>query len=78
MKTKIERTFKNVEEHYAEIRRIFENWGATVLGVTAEYDESCDPGTGFVITLRGKANSVMTEMAGKALTNYAYRLEWTQ
>lgn len=71
------KTFKNVEEHYGEIRRLFEAAGVKVLGVTVEYDDSCDPDTAFVITLRGRNTRMNRQLAAGVLTNYAYRIEWT-
>lgn len=73
---KVEYKPKTMEDHYADIRRMFENWGATVLGITVEYDDSCDPGTGFIVTLRGRETEMNKHFAGQVLTNYAYRIEW--
>jgi hypothetical protein len=77
MKTVIEYKPKTIAEHYADIRQMFENWGATVLGVTHELHEDCDPGCAFVVALKGRQTPLYSHLAGQVMTNYAYRIEWT-
>lgn len=69
---------KTIEQHYAAIRRMFDNWGATVLGITVEYDDSCDPGTAFVVTLQGRKSEINKHFVEQVLIHYAYRIEWAE
>lgn len=76
MKTEVEYKPKSFLEHYADIKRMFENWGATVLDVTHEYSENDDPGTAFVVTLKGRKSSILERFASQIMTNYAYLIRW--
>ena len=76
MKITVEYKPKTYAEHYADIKRMFENWGAIVLSVTHEYSENDDPGTGFVVKLKGRKSSILEHFASQVMINYAYRIKW--